>query len=208
MSNFVELVNHTADRFEQIIADHSENLTEIPTEDFGWINHRWHSKGFRMAHVERFQQPKFSVLHTVIFPYVNDPSPIFGFDIIASDSKATGLFFDLSPTVEDWGPLSEETYSEPRQRPEWGDIFSPHWIACRPTFEEAESISELACNHLVRYLTQLGQRSHHDLHAIVTAQNRYSLQQRQNEHTTRVIRKLLGEERGLYFIEKVLFPTI
>ena len=208
MTNFVDLINRTADKFEQIIHNNTNLLTEIPTEDFGWINHRWSSQQFRMAHVERFEQPKFSVLHTVIFPYTNDPSPIFGFDIIASDTKATGLFFDFSPTVEEWGPISNVAWTEPRERPEWGSIFSEHWIACRPTYQEAEIICELACTRLAHYLGQLGQTTSSNVHQIVQAQNRYSLQQRQNEHTTRVIKKILGQERGSYFVEQILFPTI
>jgi len=208
MTNFVDLINRTADKFEQIIHRNTNLLTEIPTEDFGWTNHRWSSQQFRMAHVERFEQPKFSVLHTVIFPYINDPSPIFGFDIIASDTKATGLFFDFSPTVEEWGPISNVVWSEPRERPEWGSIFSEHWIACRPTYQEAEIICELACTRLTHYLGQLGQKTSANVHQIVQAQNRYSLQQRQNEHTTRVIKKILGQERGSYFVEQILFPTI
>ena len=107
MTNFVDLVNHTADQFEKIICEYSQNLQEIATPDFGWSNKRWFSQQFRLAHVERFQQPRFSVLHTVIFPHVTDPSAIFGFDIIASDTKATGLFFDLSPTLLPSEPLTD-----------------------------------------------------------------------------------------------------
>ncbi len=208
MTNFIKLITQTADRFETLIQRYCTNLTEIPTEDFGWINHRWYSQQFRMAHVERFEQPKFSVLHTVIFPHLTDPSPIFGFDIIASDSKATGLFFDFSPTVEDYGVISSQTWSEPRERPEWGTIFSEHWIACRPTYAEAEVISELACTLLAKHLLSLGTKTTTDVPGVITKQNQYSLNQRKNEHTTRVLMKILGETRGQYFVENILFPTI
>ena len=208
MTNFIKLITQTADRFETLIQRYCTNLTEIPTEDFGWINHRWYSQQFRMAHVERFEQPKFSVLHTVIFPHLIDPSPIFGFDIIASDSKATGLFFDFSPTVEDYGVISSQTWSEPRERPEWGTIFSEHWIACRPTYAEAEVISELACLLLEKYLLSLGTKTTTDVPGVISKQNQYSLNQRKNEHTTRVLMKILGETRGQYFVENILFPTI
>jgi hypothetical protein len=208
MSNFVQLVKQTAQRFEHIITTTSTNLSEIDTEDFGWVNHRWFSQQFRMAHVERFEQPKFVVLHTVIFPHITDPSPIFGFDIIASDTKATGLFFDLSPTVLSSKPISNITWSEPRQRPEWGSIFGEHWIACRPTYDEAETICNLACEVLETHIKDLGTTHSSDLHHIVKAQNNYSTNQRKNEHTTRVILKLLGDERGQHFINNILFPII
>jgi hypothetical protein len=207
MTNFVQLINSTADRFESIIQSHSHYLDQIPTEDFGWTNTRWHSREFRLAHVERFQQPQFAVLHTVIWPHVSDPSPIFGFDIIASEKKATGVFYDLSPTVDPVTKFCDLQLSEPRDRPSWGHIFSEHWIACRPSFEEAEAICAHACTTLVSYLQNLPKPSPL-LHQIVHAQNNYSLMQRQNEHTTRVIKKILGESRGTHFVENILFPTI
>lgn len=208
MTNFIQLIDSTADAFEKIITEYSTNLQEIPTEDFGWINQRWMSKQFRMAHVERFRQPKFSVLHTVIFPHVMDPSPIFGFDIIASDTKATGVFFDFSPTILPSQKISDRVWSESRERPTWGTIFSENWIACRPSFEEAQDICALACDQLTTHLQSLGAQYSHRLHDIVHAQNEYSRNQRKNEHTTRVILKLLGAERGEHFVNEILFPTI
>lgn len=208
MTNFVDLINQTADKFEAIIQSRSSNLQEIPTEDFGWENTRWFSKEFRLAHVERFRQPKFSVLHTVIFPHVTDPAPIFGFDIIASDTKVTGVFFDRSPTIECWGALSDQSFGTQRERPEWGDIFSAHWIACKPNYAETQIICELACDVLNQYIKRLTTTHSVKVHDIIQAQNRYSLQQRKNTHTTTVIRKLLGEARGEYFINEILFPVI
>lgn len=208
MINFVDLINQTADRFDEIIRTCSSNLQEIPTEDFGWENMRWFSTQFRLAHVERFRQPKFSVLHTVIFPHVMDPSPIFGFDIIASDTKVTGVFLDRSPTITCWGALSDQSFGVERMRPEWGTIFSDHWIACRPDHAQAEQICDLACDILMDYLGRLGEQHSVRVHDIMQAQNQYSLQQRKNTHTTAVIRKLLGEHRGTHFINDILFPVI
>ena len=204
---FINLINNTADAFEKIIREHASNLAEIPTEEFGWENTRWQSDNFRLAHIERFNQPNFSVLHTLIFPHTLDPSPIFGFDIIASETKATGLFFDLSPSLEDWGPLSSKEYTHTREKPEWGDIFSDNWIACRPSFEEAEEICGLACKILQDYILKININRGCESR-IIGAQNNYSFKQRQNPHTTKVLIKLLGEERGNYFINKVLFPVI
>jgi hypothetical protein len=206
--NFVQLIDQTADKFESIIHAHSANLQVIPTEDYGWHNTRWFSSQFRLAHLERFRQPKFSVLHMVVFPHVTDPSPIWGFDIIASDAKATGVFFDRSPTLNCWGPITSLNLGTSRSRPEWGDIFSDHWIACRPTYAEAEHICELACEVLTDYLLKINQTHSARILDIIQAQNRYSLQQRKNTHTTTVISKLLGEPRGTQFINEILFPVI
>ena len=206
--NFIDVIKNTADCLENILVSQSDVLETLPTEDFGWSNMRYASKQFRLAHIERFVQPQFAVLHMVVWPYVNDPCPIFGFDIIASETKATGLFFDLSPTVETWGPLCDRQFEHVRDRPEWGSIFSPHWIACRPSLEEAQYVSVCAQDWLTKLMATLSTRSHVDVHGIVQAQNAYSINQRRNEHTTRVILKLLGPQRGQHFIENILFPTI
>lgn len=206
--NFVDLVNATADRFEQTICGVSDRLQLIPTEDFGWSNMRWFSSQFRLAHLERFQQPKFSVLHLVIWPHVTDPSPIFGFDIIATDVKVTGIFYDLSPTLEPVEPFYPHQISDQRERPEWGDIFSEHWVAARPDGAECVQICDHACAQLERYLKSLGKNQSARVHDIIQAQNRYSMQQRKNFHTTRVLLKILGTDRGTHFVNNVLFPTI
>lgn len=208
MQPLTELVNQIADHFEHIIQDHAHNLQVIPTEDYGWHNTRWFSAQFRLAHMERFVQPKFSVLHMVIWPHVTDPAPIFGFDVIASDKLVTGLFWDLSPTVQPSVPFYSGVCEAPRERPTWGDIFSENWVACKPTRSELEHIGESAGEVLQDYLNSLSKSHTPRVHDVIQAQNRYSLMQRQNEHTTKVILKLLGEDRGTEFINHILFPTI
>jgi phycocyanobilin:ferredoxin oxidoreductase len=208
MTHLTDIVRDIADSFEQVIHTHSTNLQLMPTEDYGWSNKRWFSSQFRLAHMERFEQPKFSVLHMVIWPHVTDPSEIFGFDVIASDKLVTGLFWDLSPTILPSKRFCEETFSEPRELPSWGTIFSEHWVACRPNKAELLRIGELATTCLVTHIQQLGTRSTHEVGRVIQAHNNYSLQQRQNEHTTRVILKLLGPERGSQFINQILFPTV
>lgn len=208
MIKLTEMVSQIADEFEQVIETHSENLQLIPTEDYGWSNKRWFSKQFRLAHIERFEQPKFSVLHMVIWPHITDPSAIFGFDVIASDKLVTGLFWDLSPTICATEKFCDMVWSEPRTRPEWGHIFSNHWVACKPTPDELQSIHVLAVNCLKQHLTQLGTTQTHRILDVIQAQNNYSLNQRQNEHTTRVIQKLLGPEKADEFINQILFPVI
>lgn len=208
MLPLTEVVNQISHQFEQIIHTHSENLQQIPTSDYGWENVRWFSKQFRLAHLERFRQPKFSVLHMVIWPHVTDPAPIFGFDVIASDKLVTGLFWDLSPTVVPTEPFCDVVISNQRERPEWGDIFSPHWVACKPDAQELIQIGHAACDVLTHHVKKLGTQSTPHVHDVIQAQNYYSLQQRKNEHTTKVILRLLGESRGEEFIRQILFPVI
>lgn len=208
MTNFIELLDKTARRLKTKI-EASHNPTAVPTEDYGWENHRWTSDLFRMAHLEIFNQDRFLVVHLCIFPHTNDPRPIFGFDVIAGESKVTGVFMDLSPTVVPTKPFSNLDFIKSRERPEWGDIFSPHWIACRPNEAEMLAIADEAERVLVDYLDALATpHTSEDSSGIIAAQNHYCTQQRKNEHTVKAIKNLLGEERANQFITTVLFPTV
>jgi phycocyanobilin:ferredoxin oxidoreductase len=178
----------------------------VPTKDYGWENHRWTSTQFRMAHVEIFNRDRFMVVHCCVFPHYDDPSPIFGFDAIAGETKVTGLFWDLSPTVQATQPFTGIQGLVNRDRPEWGNIFSEHWIACRPSPEQLVEIGTDAARVLDTYLTSLA-TAQGDPTAIALAQDRYCLQQRRNEHTVRAIVNLLGQDQANEFITTVLFPT-
>lgn len=159
-----------------------------------------------MAHVEIFNQDRFMVIHCCVFPHVSDPSPIFGFDVIAGEHKVTGLFMDLSPTVRQPAPFCDFPELAARQRPEWGDIFSDHFLACRPTPEQLVQVGQRARSLLSEYLSNLGQLRH-DWEPIASAQDRYCLQQRRNEHTRRALVNIIGTELTEEFMSMVLFPT-
>ena len=65
-----------------------------------WTNDVFTGPDFRWAHVEFFSIPdQIGVIHVCVFPRMDRPAPIFGFDIIAGRRKATGAFLDLSPTT-------------------------------------------------------------------------------------------------------------
>ena len=208
MTNFIKLLDKTARRLKTRI-ESVPGVGIIPTEDYGWENYRWASPSFRIAHLEIFNQNKFLVVHLCIFPHGDDPRPIFGFDVIAGESKVTGVFMDLSPTVLPSNPFSTLDFIKSRERPEWGDIFSEHWIACRPNESEMIAIADEAERVLKTYLdtlttTMTDQR----IEQIIAAQNHYCTQQRKNEHTVKAVKNLLGEERANKFITEVLFPTV
>jgi hypothetical protein len=203
--NCINLVENIARRLLRII-EHQHGSVQIPTRDYGWENHRFRSPRFRLAHVEIFNQNKFCVVHCCVFPHTNDPSPIYGFDVIAGENKITGVFMDLSPVAKPSAPFLNIDVGHARERPEWGDIFSPHWLACRPTPEEMEVIGDEAVRVLVHYLPTLGDIG--DREVVVAGQNRYSMQQRKNEHTTRALVKLLGQSDAEEFMQKILFPTV
>lgn len=203
---YIDSLDDLARSFLRIIGS-TPGVTPVPTKDYGWENHRYSSPTFRMAHVEVFNRDRFMVLHCCVFPHVDDPSPIFGFDAIAGDSKVTGLFMDLSPTgLGPQRPFTDIAVASQRVRPPWGRIFGDNWIACRPERDEFDMICGESTRVLSRYLGTLG-RDRVDGHVIADMQDRYCLQQRRNEHTLRAIRNLLGEELAREFVTEVLFPT-
>lgn len=203
--NCIDLVVGIANRLNEKIRQQHQ-VYALQTEDFGWINYRYRSPKFRLAHIQIFNQDKFCVVHCCVFPHSIDPAPIYGFDVVAGESKITGVFLDLSPITKPSKPFTAIKVERERERPEWGDIFSPHWIACRPSYDEMQAIGEEAIKVLTVYLSDLGdvgvQRD------IITAQNHYCRQQQRNPHTKRALVNLLGEERADYFIKTILFPTI
>lgn len=201
----IDLIEGVARKLLRVI-EHQHGVVPIATPDYGWENHRFRSPRFRMAHVEIFNQDRFCVVHCCVFPHINDPSPIYGFDVIAGESKITGVFMDLSPVVSPVNPFLEISINRARERPEWGDIFSPHWLACRPTAEEMAVIGDEAVRLLVHYLPSLGNLGNRD--EVVAGQNRYCLQQRRNDHTRKALINLLGIERAEEFMNDILFPTI
>ena len=203
--NCITYLDELAQRFCDTITA-QPRVQPVETKDYGWANHRWTSTQFRMAHVEIFNRDRFMVVHCCVFPHYSDTSPIFGFDAIAGESKVTGLFWDLSPTVRNSEPFCNIAGLVNRERPEWGNIFSPHWVACRPTPEQLVEIGDAAVACLSGYLPSLGQLRH-VREPIIAAQDNYCMQQCKNEHTLRAIKNILGDDLAEEFVTTVLFPT-
>lgn len=204
---YIELLDQTARKLDEIIRQ-EPGVIPMSTPDYGWENHRYYSEKFRLAHVEIFNQDRFMVVHTCVFPYATDPAPIFGFDVIAGENKVTGVFLDLSPTVAEPEPFHKLTFKQQRQRPEWGDIFSQNWIACRPDHDEMMLIVDEAQRLLKHYLDNVVAKTVGDPDAVVQGQNRYCNHQRQNEHTFKALKNLIGETSARQFMDEILFPTL
>lgn len=206
MTNYIDLLDKAARQLNHIIKAEPD-VEVIPTDDYGWENFRYRSPKFRLAHVEIFNQDRFMVVHCCVFPHPWDPAPIYGFDVIAGEHKVTGVFMDLSPTVEEPGEFHNLRFNKPRERPaEWGDIFSQNWIACRPNKEEMMRIISESQKILKGYLLRIG-NERGDETAIRAGQNRYCTHQRKNEHTYKALKNLIGEQGARNFMDDILFPT-
>jgi len=185
-----------------------------------WVNRVFTAPSFRRAHVEWLEiLDVFAVAHVVILPRLNDPAPIFGFDMIAGRKQATGIFLDFSPVVA--GPCVPDLnavipqsvrdgFSNLRVRPVWGNIFSPEFFAIRPTsIDEIELALSLADTASRVYLDCLGARrpvlSAPDRN-VVNGHAAYGHAQRLNPHTFNMLSRYIGPQQARVFIDDVLFP--
>lgn len=205
-----ELLTYVAEAMHQKIVN-QPGATAIPTPDYGWENLRYTSPLFRQAHVEKYFEDGLMVVHVTCFPHANNPSPIFGFDVVASEKtgKVVGFFLDWSPTVQEVKWHNTQWEGE-RILPEWATVFSKQFIALRPEATAFEDLIQFAVKSFGKYL-ELLERSipskdidQHEL--IVAAQNEYCEKQSQNPRTFNALKHKIGEERALDLLQKVIFP--
>ena len=179
------------------------------------------SPRYRRAHVsivDARESKKLWLLHVTVFPHANDPSPIYGFDIIAGPSKVSGAFHDFSAAGDAnhdmmiWfaDQTREIEWNKKRELPEWAkNIFSSSMVAIGAVgVEELDDFVSLGLKTLDYYLENVGntQESLADYHM---AQNRYCHYQKQNPHTPRVLVTLgFTEQQAQDFVRNTLFPEI
>lgn len=197
----------------------SANLISVSDEQ-NWHNSLYRSDRFRRAHLEcvdKRQDYKLYILHSTIFPHFNDPSPIWGFDIVCGANKITGAFHDFSlpgyfehPMKFWWEQeTSKYNWSKNRQLPSWAkSIFSDSMVAAGniQDIKELDNLLLLAETSLDYYLKNVGltQQSGADYHEL---QNFYCINQKKNPKilssmTAMGFDKTQVEE----FINNTLFP--
>lgn len=186
------------------------DLQPIETENYGWINHRFSSRLFRMAHVERYSDGKIEVLHFTTFPHKWSPEPIFGFDVITTGKMITGAYMDLSPGLNQYPEVMQNDFKERKPIPQWATVFSDDFIMLKPE-SEAEFLRfvdwvyekyDWYLNSLL-WLERKGDES-----LITEKQNIYCQIQATNPRTFSALKALIGEEKAKYFMENILFPKI
>ena len=214
MTSCFELVSNYAETFRKILAKDS---TELDIAQYTWRNNAWAGTSYRRSHVQEFTNPAIAVLHVTVFPNLDDPSPIYGFDVITGKNRPSGCYIDLSPTIEawegwsDWGSMDYE-FKNKRKIPDWGTCFSSEFVAITMD-DEIELERALICgiNLLESYLSrlQINQTLNHvwDEEAVYQKQESYCVQQRKNDKTLNVLSRMIGEEQANYYMNHVLFPN-
>lgn len=224
--------NKLIDCKDDIITIFEENATEIQEDgldyfnrpDSGWINRVWANENIRRAHIDVVDARDTKglwMMHVCIFPTLDNPAPIYGFDVIAGKNKMTGAFHDFSPTSDPDHPMIQGYYEsvenfvpeKPRELPEWArNIFTGKMLAAGnvKTEEEATEIIKIALSNLHAYFEEVGETKGEGAPDLVAAcQNYYCENQQQNPHTPRTMKSLgLPEADVDRFCTDMLFPKL
>lgn len=189
-----------------------------------WVNRVWRNDHVRRAHIDVVDARDTKglwMMHVCVFPVLNNPGPIYGFDVIAGKNKITGAFHDFSASVDLDNPMiagykesvTDFIPTKQRQLPEWAtNIFTDKMLAAGnvSTEEEAVAIIDLALDNLRAYFDEIGEftgEGNRDL--VIAAQNYYCHNQQQNPHTPRTMKSLGLDEADVdRFCTNMLFPKI
>jgi len=177
-------------------------------------------RGFRKLHLETARLGAgLQILHCVFFPDPRFDLPVFGADIVAGRGVVSAAIMDLSPVTETLpepigralGDQARPPFSQVRELPAWGSIFSPHVLFVRPETEQEQqwfveevttALAILAeacrvCDPQADDDPATVRRWHGQLH--------YCKQQKQNDKTRRVLEKAFNPTWADRYIEELLF---
>lgn len=186
-----------------------KNDTEVPIRDFSFYGEKFH-RG-HLSIVDTRETKNLYLLHCTIMPWPDDPSPIYGFDIISGPKKVSGAFHDFSPI----GPsmmnsmfkdmTSDLEWNKRRPLPEWAQsIFSENIVAIGAVgSDELGKFIELGLHTLNCYLKYVGEETYETYD---DKQSLYCSQQRKNDRTPKSLVALgMSEAQARDFVDNNLF---
>jgi phycocyanobilin:ferredoxin oxidoreductase len=189
-------------------------------EDLFIRNELHSSRGLRKLHLETARLGAgLQILHCVFFPDPRYDLPVFGADIVAGRGVVSAAIVDLSPVtgslpeavVRRLEALPARRFSQERELPAWGTIFSPYVRFVRPA-DAAEEQEFIAVG--TDFLAVLAAASreaepqpidHPDTVLRHQGQLSYCRQQKQNDKTRRVLEKAFNPQWADRYIEELLF---
>lgn len=178
------------------------------------------SRGLRKLHLETARLGAgLQILHCVFFPDPCYDLPVFGADIVAGRGVVSAAIVDLSPVTGALPPAMASRlagrprppFSDIRELPPWGSIFSPHVLFIRPRTPQEEEwfIEEVAaCLNLLADASRTASPLSWDDAATLArweGQLRYCHQQKLNDKTRRVLEKAFNPQWANTYIESLLF---
>ncbi|MEL6938451.1 MAG: phycocyanobilin:ferredoxin oxidoreductase [Cyanobacteria bacterium J06598_1] len=183
-------------------------------------NRCYQTPQFRKLHLELARIGKnLDILHCVMFPRAEYGLPIFGCDIVSGRGQVSAAIVDLSPgtalgRLNDsyttaLSPVSQTSYVQPRDLPDWGQrIFSDVCCFVKPTSEaEEQQFLQQAENYLSIHVQQALMRAPMPERRpeFLERQRYYCSQQQQNDKTRRVLEKAFGNQWAERYMTTVLF---
>ena len=177
-------------------------------------------RGLRKLHLETARLGAgLQILHCVFFPDPRYDLPVFGADIVAGPAGVSAAIADLSPTggelaariAADLAALPRRPYSQPRELPEWGTIFSPFVRFVRPMSEQEDGwfLEEVAALLAVmgKAVASTPEQASDDPATVSRyhGQLSYCQQQKRNDKTRRVLEKAFNPSWANRYIEQLLF---
>jgi phycocyanobilin:ferredoxin oxidoreductase len=174
---------------------------------------------FRKLHLELAKVGMgLDILHCVMFPRPEYLLPMFGTDLVGGRSQISAAITDLSPTSssrtlpEEYqlalGRLPLPRFSQPRDLPPWGDIFSEFCVFIRPqgSTEEMAFVSRVSSFLEIHCQRAIATQPTPDRQTeILAGQRYYCTKQQQNDKTRRVLEKAFGTEWANHYMTTVLF---
>lgn len=224
-------IRHLADRIETVW-QHYLDLSPYPfPSELGYVEGRlegeklvienrcYQTPQFRKLHLELAKVgAALDILHCVMFPRPEYALPMFGSDLVGGRGQISAAIVDLSPTSGDLTlPLSYQAalsalpspkFSEPRDLPAWGDIFSEFCLFIRPATptEETAFVDRVAAFLEVHCQQAIAtQPTPEKQDEILAGQRYYCTKQQQNDKTRRVLEKAFGKDWAEHYMTTVLF---
>ncbi|MCT7952000.1 phycocyanobilin:ferredoxin oxidoreductase [Ancylothrix sp. C2] len=226
------MIRDLANRIEAVWQRYLD-LSPYPLpEDLGYVEGRlegekltienrcYQTPQFRKLHLELARVgTTLDILHCVMFPRSNYALPMFGTDLVGGRGQISAAIVDLSPVsfdgslptgyVNSLNSLPAVDFSQVRELPAWGDIFSSFCLFIRPANSDeeshfvnrVESFLGVHCQQAIS-LSPVSGEQHQE---VIAGQLNYCTKQQKNDKTRRVLEKAFGVEWANYYMTNVLF---
>ncbi|NJL11310.1 MAG: phycocyanobilin:ferredoxin oxidoreductase [Calothrix sp. SM1_7_51] len=183
-------------------------------------NRCYQTPQFRKMHLELAKVGEMlDILHCVMFPRPEYDLPMFGCDLVGGRGQISAAIADLSPVSGERSlsttynfalqALKAIHFSQPRDLPQWGDIFSEFCIFIRPSSPDEETMFLNRVQEFMEIHCSLAVASRpvtpEVMEKILNGQRDYCSKQQKNDKTRRVLEKAFGSAWADHYMTTVLF---
>jgi len=209
-----------SESFSILFEGHFGKATKVPFQEHpDHTNLVYTSDKLALGHIsiiDKREEKGLWMMHVAAYPDPNYLMPVFGYDVVTSKKKVTGVFFDVSPTLH---PSKTEKYFQQitkpftpertRTLPSWAEqIFSPHMIAASmPDQNQIKQLSYLGRITLTHWIEELQQlEKHTEYYQQKEFLHKYCKNQLQNTNSKNVMLSLGLDEDYVDTFKKYQFP--